>query len=763
MIRPTALLAFTILFGAPATAQFGPRNDLHTGTSYWDPLILDMDQDGDNDIVLKDAAQGIGMLENLDGLGSFGPLQVLDTTTAISWLQASDLDGDLDLDLVANRGSLDQLLWFANDGAGVFAPGTVLLGEGGYRALCADLTGSPLDEILFSNDSAVYWFANDGGTFTTMDSLPFGAWVKLFDVGDIDLDGDIDFAVHTPDQVLFGLNPGSGGAWSILAVPGFLATGHTYGKKLTDCDGDGDLDLVDAGWTVRWVENLAVDSGYLAFAPERYVDHFAPNEGAGWAAPLGCGPGASILWCHWVYVGPVYWAHYHTTLGGFSAPTMTNLRSAGDGRMVIGDLNGDERQDVVITHHDTVSWYANELPDAGGSLATVPALDTLCTGCGAYPLPEGNPPNGWWSGSYVEQGSFFDPTAFGQGAGVHPLGYGVVDAQGCIASASTSIRVINEPNIQILDPDPQCPDGELQLVGSPAAGTWSAPADALGRVNTTCAVRPIFTDVSYTYTDVTGHACPGEANVTLDILPCTPVALGPIAPFCVDAPPQPVQLAVPAMGISYFLLGVDSSTYNGGPFVTGWLSGAQGPGTWPVVAAAWGQGECPFPDTVMVEVWPLPAVTFELGVDTLTACDVPLPLGPGAPVGGTYSINGADSAYTVFEVATWGPGTHTVTYTYTDGNGCTGSATDTLVVDCSTGLRGTTPAVLRVWPSPAHDRLFVAFGDAPCNAVLTDAMGRAVARWHVQDAPAVLDVSRLGSGTYLLRLDDGRTRRVLLR
>jgi len=751
MTRSPFLFTIAVLFAGSASAQFGPRIDLHTGYTYMDPLIADMDADGDNDIVLKDFYTGIQMLENVDGLGSFGPLQMVIALDLIGHVEVADLDGDQDLDLIAHRSYTDELLWFANDGTGSFTPGMLLTTCPGQMIICADLVGSPLPEVVFRRDSSVYWFENSGGTFLDMDSLWFGAPVSLFDAGDVDMDGDMDLATNLYDQVFFGMNPGIGTAWTVAGMPGF--SGTWYPKHLIDCDGDGDLDLVDGGFQVRWVENMVADSGIWGGNIVHMVDPDAPNEGAFWSANLGCGPGASILWCHWVYAGPVYWSHYDAALGSFSSPVATNLRSAGDHRMVIGDLNGDLMQDVVITHWDTVSWYANELPAAGGSAATVPPLDTLCAGSPtAYALPDGLPTNGRWTGTCIDWGYLFDPMSYGLGAGTYPLSYGAIDGQGCIASAFTSVKVINEPTVEATASDPQCPDAVLQLIGAPTGGAWSAPADAQGRVDTDCALRPIYSDVVYTFTDVTGHPCPSDATTTVYVLPCTPVVFGPVDPLCEGAAPQAVPVAVPAVGVSYFLQGVDSSTYDGGPFVTGWFSPDQGPGLWPVVAAAVAPGECPFPDTLLVEVLSAPLVSFDLALDTLTDCTAVLPLTEGQPSGGLYTIDGSTAAYSAFEAAVWGIGTHTVTYTVVDPNGCAGAVTDTLVVDCSTGIAGPMDPASRLWPNPANDRLFFAYDGPPAPVELFDMMGRSVARWSATRSPMMVDVSHLPSGSYTLRM-----------
>ena len=776
MSRCLPLFTIALLFAASASAQFGPRTDVLTGETYWCLKAADLDNDGDNDLVFCGGGHGVYRLENLDGQGTFGPLETLALVSfsAAMPLDLADVEGDGDLDVVVHVSNGPQVLWLANDGSGNFSSVQPLVSAalpvGTNTLICADVMGSPLPEILLSGGDHVHWFMNNGGAFTMSDSVQHGLGnflLQLVGVGDVDQDGDVDHVAKGQDAFYVGVNPGNGGAWTSVPLTGSAPSGYYYGVDLIDVEGDSDLDLVDAGFHVRWTENLVANGGSWLNGPDHVVAPFAPNEGAGWAAHLGCGPGASILWCHWGYTTPPYWSHYDDALGGFTAPVATNLRPAGDGRLFFGDLNGDGRLDVIITQDDTLSWHVNDLPATGGSAAMAPPLDTLCAWGfnGGYPLPDGLPAGGLWTGPYVypAQPNLFWPAAFGQGAGTYPVAYGALDAQGCIASAFASVEVINEPTVEVTAMDPQCPDAVLQLIGAPAGGTWSAPADTQGRVYTDCALRPIFTDVVYTFTDVTGHPCPSDVPTTVYVLPCTPVFFGAVDPLCADAAPLAVPLAVPAGGVSYFLQGVDSSTFDGGPFVTGWFSPDQGPGLWPVVAAAVAPGECPFPDTLLVEVLSAPLVSFALALDTLTDCTAVLPLTEGQPSGGLYTIDGSTTSYTAFEAVVWGIGTHTVTYTVVDPNGCVGAVTDTLVVDCSTGIAGPMDPTARLWPNPADERLFLTYDGPPAPVELFDMMGRSVARWSATSSPMMVDVSHLPSGSYTLRMGSAAFHPVMIR
>lgn len=91
-----------------------------------------------------------------------------------------------------------------------------------------------------------------------------------------------------------------------------------------------------------------------------------------------------------------------------------------------------------------------------------------------------------------------------------------------------------------------------------------------------------------------------------------------------------------------------------------------------------------------------------------TVCTVlsPFALTGGLPAGGTYSGPGVTGG--VFDPVAAGPGTHTITYTFTDVNNCTGTLTQTIYVDVCNGISGVDPASgLNVYPNPAADQMTI--------------------------------------------------------
>ncbi|NCA77010.1 MAG: hypothetical protein EOM90_11820 [Alphaproteobacteria bacterium] len=78
---------------------------------------------------------------------------------------------------------------------------------------------------------------------------------------------------------------------------------------------------------------------------------------------------------------------------------------------------------------------------------------------------------------------------------------------------------------------------------------------------------------------------------------------------------------------------------------------------------------------VSVTVIPSAEVSFTTCFDTITTVNAkPFRLKGGLPLGGTYSGPGVNSATGIFTPSAAGPGTHTITYTYTNTYGCSSNA-----------------------------------------------------------------------------------------
>jgi hypothetical protein len=140
----------------------------------------------------------------------------------------------------------------------------------------------------------------------------------------------------------------------------------------------------------------------------------------------------------------------------------------------------------------------------------------------------------------------------------------------------------------------------------------------------------------------------------------------------------------------------------------------------------------------------LPAVTVLAFSDTTCVNYAAVTLA-GAPAGGTFSGNGVTGAS--FDPAAAGVGTHVVTYSYTDANGCANSATTTVVVEACVGMGESSLNAIRVFPNPTNTVINVATTREDLAAVvLTNSVGEVVARVYSTQ----IDATQFANGLYFV-------------
>src|SRR5690606_441227 len=150
-------------------AQFGPSQFI-SNVGGAEIYTIDIDNDGDNDI-LKVGSNITAWHENVDGLGNFGPEQII--TNDSGWASAyyGDLDGDGDIDIISILNDLVpeyyKIAWFENlDGAGNFgsqqliADSVFLISRSVFTA---DFDGDGDLDVLSGSHTDLFWYENMDG------------------------------------------------------------------------------------------------------------------------------------------------------------------------------------------------------------------------------------------------------------------------------------------------------------------------------------------------------------------------------------------------------------------------------------------------------------------------------------------------------------------------------------------------------------------------------------------------------------------------
>ena len=158
-----------------------------------------------------------------------------------------DIDGDADLDAVTANFDAGAIIWL-NDGTAQFSDSGQRLGTGRCEmVVVADLDGDgTLDIVLGSWDAALEVWWNDGhGVFTAGRSPSIFSKCLSLGVADLNADGRPDIFVGSPGRDFVLLNRGDR---TFASGASGLGSTETGGIAFGDMDGDGDPDVVVAGW-----------------------------------------------------------------------------------------------------------------------------------------------------------------------------------------------------------------------------------------------------------------------------------------------------------------------------------------------------------------------------------------------------------------------------------------------------------------------------------------------------------------------------------
>ena len=234
-------------------------------------FAADLDGDGDMDMISASTNDDkIAWYKNMDGLGTFGPQQIISENAPVAYsVFATDIDGDGDIDIIAASYSDDTIGWFANNGQGTFASRQIIstLADGASSVYASDADNDGDMDVFSASalDDKISWYENTNGQGS------FGAQQVIstnFDypldvvAGDIDGDGDMDILSggrYNNSRVAWFKNTNGQGNFVFQQE---LTTDIAYcrGAVLADIDGDGDQDIAATSWAfpshrVIWFEN----------------------------------------------------------------------------------------------------------------------------------------------------------------------------------------------------------------------------------------------------------------------------------------------------------------------------------------------------------------------------------------------------------------------------------------------------------------------------------------------------------------------------
>ncbi len=353
---------------------FGAQQVISTN-AFVAQFVFSADVDGDGDYDVLSASRDdnkIAWYENLNGLGSFGDQQVIsDEAIWAVRVLAADLDGDGDLDVVSASEQDDKVAWYPNtDGAGTFGdPIIITTNADAVRDIkLEDVDGDGDYDILSASaaDDKIAWYENtDGaGTFSAEQIISTQAdFAQAVHAVDVDLDGDLDVVSASINDAKIAWYENRDGHGDF--GPQIIVSSNAFGTSAiaaANIDGDEDMDLLSAssfGNSVSWYESFA-GRGRVHFSPQIVIGGFAQAMGA--HAVFGAdidGDGDKDVLSASFDDDKIAW--YPNVLGTLRNQEIISVSAAGARDVYAADMDGDGDQDVLSASGDdnAIRWYEN--------------------------------------------------------------------------------------------------------------------------------------------------------------------------------------------------------------------------------------------------------------------------------------------------------------------------------------------------------------------------------------------------------------------
>ncbi len=330
--------------------------------------------------------------------------------------------------------------------------------------------------------------------------------------------------------------------------------------------------------------------------------------------------------------------------------------------------------------------------------ATLTAPADLCVNAGVQANLGGGTPSqgtitgdmGVYSGPGVSDNGNgmtynFDPAT--AGVGTHTLFYAYTDENGCTGTGSDMVQVFASPTVTFTAPADACvndiPVTALNGGGSPAGGVYSGPGvtdsgDGMGFTFDPGSAGVGVHTITYT---VGAAGCSGSAMDDIEVFGLPTTTMTTSADFCEDAGVQTsLSGGTPTGGIYSGTAVTDDAngmTYTFDP-------AAAGSGVHTVFYNFTDTNGCTGSGSDLVEVFALPTIEFTALPDLCLNDPVVPGQGGATPFGGVYMGPGvtddANGFTYEFDPAAAGVGVQTLSYQFTDTNGCTGTGTDMVEV-----------------------------------------------------------------------------------
>ena len=309
----------------------------------------------------------------------------------------------------------------------------------------------------------------------------------------------------------------------------------------------------------------------------------------------------------------------------------------------------------------------------------------------------------------------------------------VTNASGCSAS-DTIVITINTSPVVNLGSDTSACDFYILDAGNPTASfSWSTGGNSQLETVTTSGIYSVFV------TDVNGCVDSDSVMITINVTPV--VLLGPDMSDC-NSVTLTSNLTTGMHMWSDNSMNLTLDVFASGTF---WLSVSDS------------TSSCFGLDSIDVIIFGDPIVTSSASSTSVCADDADVTL-TGSPAGGTFSgtsVTGSNFNPSV------GAGSYPVVYTFTDGNGCSGTSTVTITVSACVGIVENTNTAFTLYPNPSTGILNLNLPQDGSTVQVFDVLGNEVSVQKYNNAGTVqVDLSSQPQGVYFVQVTAGSNKNV---
>ncbi len=353
--------------------NFGEENYI-VNVDYRVSCVCAFDLDGDNDMDILSSSERdeeIAWYKN-EGTGTFSSALFIDSLENLSSVYAADMDSDGDNDVIAvsdGRYSdyIGQIICYMNDGIGNFQKKIVSTSVYGAVSVYATNLDDDIDiDILYAggNNHIVAWYENDS-TSTSNEKIITTEAVYPASVfaADLDSDGDNDVlcASMEDNKITYYLNNGTGTFSKQYMITTSLRTAMEVHSA--DLNGDGNMDVIATGaeWDlVVWYENDSTGN----FSQQRIIN-FKPTWRFAFASSVLSydlnrdGNIDLLVSFYGSDSSRIVWFK-NDGLGYFSLQKIVSIPNPKTIPIYGADLDGDIDIDILSSINNRIVWFQND-------------------------------------------------------------------------------------------------------------------------------------------------------------------------------------------------------------------------------------------------------------------------------------------------------------------------------------------------------------------------------------------------------------------